>query len=134
MHLFTGKAFGTTGRRIANPPQVINLPHIALLLAVSAAHAAPQTCARCHTAETASFAQSGMTHALESAKDGAILRANPKMSVTRDGYTWEIARAGDETIYTVTDGNTTYRARLDWAFGLGAAGQTYLFERDGYWY
>ena len=99
-----------------------------------AAYAAPISCARCHTAETAAFAQSTMTHALESAQDGAILRANPKMAVTRDGYTWEITRAGDETFYTVTDGNTTFRTQLGWAFGQGAAGQTYLFERDGYWY
>jgi hypothetical protein len=109
-----------------------------LLLLLPAAHAAPETCARCHTAETASFAQSTMTQALESAKDGVILRANPKMSMARDGYTWEITReitpAGDETIYTVTDGSTTYRTRIDWAFGQGSAGQTYLFQRDGYWY
>ena len=134
MNLSRGKLFRTSGRRIANPPQVINLPHIALLLVIHAAHAAPQTCARCHTAETAGFAQSTMTQALESAKEAAILRANPKMSVTRDGYTWQIERAGDETFYSVTDGKETYSTRLGWAFGQGSAGQTYLFERDGYWY
>jgi hypothetical protein len=75
-----------------------------------------------------------MARALESGKDCAILRANPKLTAKIGSYSYEIARVGDESIYTVTDGKEAIRVPLAWAFGQGAAGQTYLFQRNGKWY
>ena len=34
----------------------------------------------------------------------------------------------------MTDGKETLRVPIEWAFGQGAAGQTYLFQREGRWY
>jgi hypothetical protein len=92
------------------------------------------TCAPCHKAQTSGFAHAGMTRALESVRECEILRANPAMKATLGGYSYGITREGDQSIYTVTDGSQTITATLQWAFGLGSAGQTYLFERDGRWY
>jgi hypothetical protein len=103
----------------------------------------PEACAPCHSAETARFATAAMTRALESAGNCAILRANPKLAVTLGNYAYEIVRvstnssvgtSGDQSIYTVTDGKETIRVPVEWAFGQGAAGQTYVFQRDGKWY
>jgi hypothetical protein len=104
------------------------------LLYLARADASPSACAPCHRAETAAFANAGMTRALESGKNSAILRDNPQLSAKIGGYSYEIARSGNESIYTVTDGKETLRVPIDWAFGQGAAGQTYVFEREGRWY
>lgn len=101
---------------------------------VARAIASPSACAPCHRAETAMFASAGMTLALESGRNSAILRANPKLYAKIGEYFYEISRAGNESIYTVTDGKQTLRIPIDWAFGQGAAGQTYVFLRDGRWY
>src|SRR6266566_4329103 len=83
------------------------------------ADTSPAACAPCHRAETAAFASAGMTLALESGKNSAILRANPKLAARVGGYSYEIARVGNESIYTVTDGKETLRIPVDWAFGQG---------------
>ena len=100
----------------------------------SQAGGAPAACAPCHRAETAAFANAGMTRALESGRNSAILRANPNLKAMIGGYSYEITRTGNESTYTVTDGKESVQFRIDWAFGQGAAGQTYLFEREGRWY
>src|SRR5882672_90408 len=102
----------------------LKLAFIALAVVIGV-DAAPSACAPCHRSETAAFANAGMTRALESGKNSAILRANPKLTAKIGGYTYEIARTGDESIYTVTDGKATMRIPIDWAFGQGVAGQTY---------
>ena len=94
---------------------------------VARAVASPSACAPCHRAETAVFASAGMTLALESGRNSAILRANPILTAKIGEYSYEISRTGNESIYTVSDGKETLRIPIDWAFGQGAAGQTYLF-------
>jgi hypothetical protein len=100
----------------------------------SAGGASPQACAPCHRAETAAFTEAGMTKALESAEECAILKANPRLTVRIGGYFYQIDRVGKESFYSVTDGKDTIRIPVEWAFGQGAAGQTYLFQRGGRWY
>ena len=114
---------------------------VLLLLLTSslmAAETSPARCAPCHRAETVGFAHAGMTRALESGKNSEILRNNPKMSTKMSAkigaFSYEISREGEQSIYTVGDGKDTIRVPLAWAFGLGAAGQTYLYEREGSWY
>ncbi len=96
--------------------------------------ASPAACARCHATETAAFLQAPMTRALETVRDCAILIAAPQLAATLGAYSYEIVRAGNESIYSVTDGKDTIRVSLEWAFGQGAAGQTYVFRREGNWY
>jgi len=74
-----------------------------------------------------------MSHALESAGNAAILRDNPKLAATVGPYSYEIVRNGSESVYSVTDGRETIRVPIEWAFGKGDAGQTYVFQRDGKW-
>jgi Cytochrome c554 and c-prime len=94
----------------------------------------PDACAPCHRAETAAFASAGMPHALERVANDAILRTNPEMAVTIGEYSYSITRNGDQSIYTVTDGKDTLRVPIEWAFGQGVAGQTFVFHVDGRWF
>jgi len=103
---------------------------IFLLLLPAVLRAAPGACATCHKSQTDAFAQAGMTRALEAAPTARILQANPKLKTQLGPYSYEI----DHATYTVTDGKDTLRVPLEWAFGQGTAGQTYLFQRDGRWY
>jgi hypothetical protein len=52
---------------------------------VAGASAAPEACVRCHRAETAGFAASGMTRALFPASDSPVLRANPELTAQLGG-------------------------------------------------
>lgn len=100
-------------------------------LCFAAEGSAKPNCATCHPAETAAFPQTGMSRALESVKDCVILKQHPELSATIGGYHYEITRQGDETRYSVTDGKNKISVLILWAFGQGAVGQTYVFERDG---
>src|SRR5262249_42344135 len=70
----------------------------------------------------------------ESAGNAAILRDNPKLAATIGPYSYEIVRDGSESVYSVTDGKETIRVPIEWAFGRGDTGQTYVFQRDGKWF
>jgi Zn finger protein HypA/HybF involved in hydrogenase expression len=75
-----------------------------------------------------------MAHALESVTECTILRAHPVLTFTAGKYSYRIERKGDQSIYSVSDGAQTFSTPIGWAFGLGAAGQTYVYERDGSFY
>ena len=71
-----------------------------------------------------------MTKALQRAEQASILRENPSLIFIEGAYRTTIERS----MLTVTDGKDTVRARIQWAFGLGTAGQTYVFEHQGAMY
>jgi len=55
--------------------------------------------------------------------------------VYTDGpYVLRIERKNGEENYSASDGQHTIPVPIPWAFGLGDAGQTYVFERDGIYY
>jgi Cytochrome c554 and c-prime len=106
-----------------------------LLAAAAGAQSVPrQRCAGCHAAQAIPQLATSMARALETASACAILRANPALAFRAGPYSYRIAREGDRSIYTVTDGKQTLSVPLSWAFGLGSAGQTYVYQRNGTWY
>jgi hypothetical protein len=91
-------------------------------------------CASCHKREYASQLSSSMAHAMELVSSCTILQQNPVLTF-RDGiYSYRIERQTNQSFYTVTDGKDTIHVPLEYAFGLGKAGQTYIFERGGKMY
>jgi hypothetical protein len=72
-----------------------------------------------------------MNRALELVATSEILRANPALNFSSGPYTYKITRRGNQSIYSVTDGNRTISAPILYAFGQGKAGQTYIFELNG---
>jgi len=93
-----------------------------------------QRCAQCHPAQAIPQPSTSMARALETVAACDILHANPALSFRAGAYSYSIAREGERSIYSVTDGKETLSVPLAWAFGLGSAGQTYVFERGGKWY
>lgn len=63
-----------------------------------------------------------------------ILKEHPLLTFREGQYSYRIERKGDQSIYTVSDGKQTITVPIGWAFGLGVAGQTYVFEKDGVFY
>lgn len=91
-------------------------------------------CAGCHPNQARPHPATSMAHAMETVAECGILRQHPLLTKQLDSYSYRLERRGDSTIYTVTDGVETFSVPLGWAFGLGAAGQTYVFEKDGAMY
>ncbi len=93
-----------------------------------------RNCATCHPAQARLHPSTSMAHAMETVAECSILRQHPVLNAQLEQYSYRIERRGDQSIYTVTDGVQTFSTPLGWAFGLGAAGQTYVFEKDGAMY
>jgi Cytochrome c3 len=91
------------------------------------------TCAPCHQ-QAKTQAASNMAKALERGADSSILKEHPQLAFTEGGFSYKIERVGDRSLYTVTDGKESLTVPIPWAFGLGAAGQTYVLELNGKWY
>ncbi len=102
--------------------------------ALAQAYAIEHTCEKCHPTETRSQPATSMAHALQHAVDSPIIKDHPVLRFTTKGYTYAIQRAGDMVRYSVEGGKRKFSAVIPWAFGLGSAGQTYLYENDGAWY
>jgi hypothetical protein len=104
------------------------------LLATEAPPAGDQVCAECHEKLVVRFRGTPMARALEPVAQTEILRAHPSLTFQEGGFQWRIGRDGDRSLMTVTGQGETTTASLVWAFGMGQAGQTYVFERDGAFY
>jgi hypothetical protein len=98
-------------------------------------HAASrEDCARCHRAQALPQPSTSMGHALETGSASEILIAYPNLTFHQGVYSYQIVRDGDHSLYKVTDGHETVTVTIDWVFGLGAAGQTYVYQQSGRWY
>jgi hypothetical protein len=96
--------------------------------------ASAQECELCHRREAEAAASSPMTHALQPARASDFLKNNPDLSFRSGNFSYTIRREGDQTLYSVTDGAASISAPIEWAFGAGIVGQTYLYRRDGAYY
>jgi hypothetical protein len=104
----------------------------AQLAALSRADA--QDCEACHRREADEAGPSPMTHALSRAGESDILKNNPDLSFRSGDFSYSIHRENNRSIYSVTDSTGSISAPVEWAFGAGIVGQTYLYRRDGAWY
>lgn len=91
-------------------------------------------CARCHAEKVRTQARTPMANASTRAADSEALRSHEQLAFSLSPYTYQIVRKENGRVYSVTDGHKTISAPLAWAFGLGEAGQTYIFERAGTFY
>ncbi len=90
----------------------------------------PEKCAECHADLYASQKQHAMAQTAMRAADSEIPREHP-LHTQLGPYTYEIQHSGNENLYTVSNGNDSISGPLNWAFGVGKMGQSFLFERDG---
>ena len=90
-------------------------------------------CGGCHRQQSQQHA-TGMAQALQTAAGAPLLVAHPKLSFRQGPFSYTIERQGNQSVYRVTSGTEEFSTPVAWAFGLGAAGQTYLLQRDGHWF
>ena len=110
---------------------------LAAALTVAAQGPVPKktlTCASCHAKEATSHGTTGMARALTPAELATPLQAHAVLKFAQGDYKYVIEHAGNRIWYRVSDGKNETRLPVQWAFGLGAAGQTYVLQRDGKWY
>ncbi|MGH9449243.1 MAG: multiheme c-type cytochrome [Terriglobia bacterium] len=93
-----------------------------------------QVCAQCHLPEARFQEQTAMAHALEPVAECRILHAHPDLTRRIGRYTYHIVTQGSQSIYSVTDGVSTFSAPILYAFGQGQAGQTYVYQYNGAYY
>jgi hypothetical protein len=105
---------------------------VTLLLYLSEASARQvRECATCHPAQAKFHPETSMAHAMELPGECRILATHPAMEFRDGRFSYRIERKGDQSVYSVSDGRQTMRVPIGWAFGLGLAGQTYIYEHDG---
>jgi hypothetical protein len=93
-----------------------------------------RVCATCHASEAATQKLTGMAKALERVSDCAILQRHPDLRIRLGRFTYRIVTRGNRSVYTVTDGTSVFSEPIQWAFGQGQAGQTYVYKVDGNYY
>ena len=110
---------------------------LCVALAASAAEGVPsfsrevRVCATCHPAESKPHPGTPMAHAAETVAECRVLSSHSLLERTLGKYSYRIERRGTQSIYSVSDGVDKIVVPIKYAMGLGAAGQTYLFEKDG---
>jgi hypothetical protein len=98
------------------------------------AFAGDTECAKCHTDISRTQMTTPMANAASLANQSEILQENPALQFHVGANDYRIARKASNVRLSVSCGNTSIATKLDWAFGLGKKGQTYLYSRDGSWY
>ncbi len=97
-------------------------------------YAGPGACSGCHSAEATVQATTPMARAYTQASDSWILQTHDRMSFRLGSYAYEIKRAENGSLYSVSDGAGSLSVALGSAFGAGEVGQTYVFKREGVFY
>jgi hypothetical protein len=98
-------------------------------------YAGTATCARCHASKVATQRQHAMARAGVRAPDADILRQHDHLSFRQGPYREQIVTTGGKSVLTVTpSGAAPISTDLQWAFGSGRMGQTYVYEKNGSYY
>jgi len=90
-----------------------------------------QACAECHQSKVTSQRQTSMGMAMEPVEDSVILSTHPALTFQKGSYSYSITRNGKQSFYAVTDGKETISLPIQFAFGQGKAGQTYVLQYEG---
>jgi hypothetical protein len=90
------------------------------------------TCATCHRAQSESQPETPMGIGIELPSGQALLKARPKMTFEKNGYTYVIERKKELSTYTVSDGAGSLELPVTYAFGIDM--QTFVLERQGRFY
>jgi Cytochrome c554 and c-prime len=88
-------------------------------------------CKECHGDVAALQETTPMYHAAVRATQSEILEAHKRLNFQDALYQYSLRRTIPRVIYSVGDGTSSAIGDVEWAFGAGEIGQTYLFKRDG---
>jgi Cytochrome c554 and c-prime len=97
-------------------------------------YAGTAACARCHKSIVESYNDMAMSHASERPADSGLLAQHTDLHVQLGPYRYSLTTSAGKSTYSVTDGKQTISHQLEWAFGAGSLGQTYVFEQGDQFY
>lgn len=89
-------------------------------------------CAECHSALVNGQQQHAMAHSASRLTDGT--NATPPVDIAIGPAHYSIHAEDKTPIYSVQYNGQSFSAPLEWVFGSGSHGQTFLFHRDGEWW
>jgi hypothetical protein len=98
------------------------------------AYVGGKACSQCHDYQAQTQPGTPMAHSLETASDCRILNEHPRLTFRNGPYTYEITQQGNQSKYTVSDGTRSISEPIEYCFGQGMAGQTYIFRHNGMFY
>ena len=87
-----------------------------------------ETCANCHSDIVASQQESQMARTLGLPAGSPVLHAHLGEAYRSGDYTYTLRQTGKDITLAVSDGTATRSAVLQWAFGSGDVGQSYLWH------
>jgi hypothetical protein len=93
------------------------------------AFAGSATCTRCHADEAP--ASTSMQRAATLAAEAKFLKSQSIPTFSSPPFTYSLAPNAD---YTVASGPHKLTAKLDWSFGAGDLGRTFLYQSHDRWY
>jgi hypothetical protein len=100
--------------------------------ALRAEYVGPQSCQGCHYGIVKSQSQHSMAKASVPGANSDILREHANQSFRVGTFEYKIAQEPNGTFrYMVSDSAKAVSGPLNWAFGAGKVGQSYLSEENG---
>ena len=91
-------------------------------------YAGTAACAKCHKSIADSYKDMAMSQASEPPADSDMLRKHPDLHFQLGPFQYSLTTTAGKATYSVTDGKQTISHDLEWAFGAGSLGQTYVFR------
>lgn len=88
-------------------------------------------CGKCHAGIVSSQQGSQMARTLGHAADSDVLNQHIQQSYRSGPYTYTLKQNGRDVSVVVTDGDQSRSAQLQWTFGSGEIGQSFLWRKDG---
>ncbi len=89
-----------------------------------------EACSRCHAPIFATQKTTPMGATAMHVENSGILQTHPKLNFAYGPYHFAIATEGPRASYTVMDEKGSQTAPLQWAFGTGRVGQSYLYKKQ----
>lgn len=100
----------------------------------AAGFAGSAACSPCHARLVMAHQLTGMAKALRSAENCQVLASHPSMTFRDGEYTYQIIRESGRSLYRLTYRDESIAVPLNYCFGHGEAGQTYLLQYKGAFY
>jgi Cytochrome c554 and c-prime len=91
-------------------------------------------CAKCHEKQALTYIRMAMSQAAAPAAYSQMLLGRNSVSAERPPHRYEITRGNGSLTYSVTRDDNSLAEPLQWAFGLGHKGQTYIYQHNGAFY
>ena len=94
----------------------------------------PEACGTCHATKAGTQKLTPMAHASSRGADSEALRVHDDMTFRYGPYVYRVKRTDTGSTYSVSEGARDMSIPIDWAFGLGESGQTFVLSYKGTWY